>query len=236
MAYAKTSASVTKLFEFRGLNCQEISIGDLKGLCIVPPRVGPVNTAISVAKSIDYFQPKIVTMSGICAGFGERVGLLDIIVADTVWDYSVGKETDSGFKSEQYQQTIDDSIRTYINQMIEDGSLLESFKHELFSQEVCNFKLLMGPVVSGSAVVASRSKMLEIGEQHRKVLGLDMEISALYEAAARSLNKPLFLAVKSVVDTGDANKDDSVHDKACILSAKFLVKFINDFCCRLTSK
>lgn len=227
IAYKKTSADIGNLLPLKGINCQEISIGKLKGLCIVPPRMGPVNTAISVAKSIDYFQPRFVAMSGMCAGFSGKVGLLDIIIADHVWDYSVGKITDEGFKQEPYQRSIDNDLRMNISQIIEKGDILQRLKDGILHNEVSyDFDLKLGPVVSGSAVIASRDMMSNIEIQHRKVIGLDMEISSLYEAAAQSPLKPLFLAAKSVVDTGDEKKDDSVHEIACILSAKFLVEVI----------
>ncbi|HEY9017740.1 hypothetical protein [Thiomicrospira sp.] len=230
MAYRSTSAEVGNLINVKGLNCQEISIGSLKGLCIVPPRMGPVNTAISVAKAIDYFQPSLVTMSGICAGFPGEVGLLDIVVADTVWDYSVGKVTDKGFKSEPYQQQIDNDLKVRIQQMIEEGTTLAHLKEGLqLPKNYLDFQLRIGPVVSGSAVIASSEKMIEISAQHRKVMGLEMEISSLYEAATQSPRKPLFLAAKSVVDVGDTNKNDTIHEPACLLSAKFIVKVVESF-------
>lgn len=228
MAYKSTTADVGDLIKLKGLNCQEMTIGSLKGLCIVPPRMGPVNTAISAAKAIDYFQPKLVAMSGICAGFPGQVGLLDVIIADTVWDYSVGKVTDEGFKSEPYQQQIDSNLKVDLQQMIEDGTVLTRLKTQIQPLAAhASFQLQIGPVVSGSAVIASHEKMVEISEQHRKLIGLEMEISALYEAAAQSPSKPLFLAAKSVVDVGDASKDDSIHELACFISAQFIVEAIH---------
>lgn len=227
MAYRNTSAEVGELKKIKGLNCQDIIVGSKVGLCIVPLRMGPAHTAIATAKAIDYFQPKLVAMSGICAGFLVESKMLDIIVADNVWDYSVGKFTDEGFKSEPYPIQIESGLKVNIQQLIEEDSLLERVKsHVTLPTGVKDFEIKIGSLASGSAVIASREKMKEIGLQHRKIVGIEMEIASLYEAANQSLCKPLFVAAKSVVDIGDANKDDSVHAPACILSAKFIVEII----------
>lgn len=227
MAYKNTCAVLGSLQKIKGLNCQEITVDSKVGLCIVPLRMGPVHTAIMASKAIERFQPKLVAMSGICAGFPGEAKMLDIIVADNVWDYSVGKITDEGFKSEPYPLQIDNGLKVNIQQLIEDGSLLKSVMSSVsLPEEFSNVEIIMGSLASGSAVIASREKMKKISEQHRKIVGLEMEIASLYEAANQSLCKPLYIAAKSVVDTGDVKKDDSVHGSACILSAKFIVEII----------
>jgi hypothetical protein len=103
---------------------------------------------------------------------------------------------------------------------------LESLKSGIYDSELKSSKILIGPVSSGSAVVADEAKMAEIGVQHRKWAALEMEMYSLYEAASQSLCAPLFFGAKSVVDLGDANKGDSLHASASILSARLVTEFL----------
>jgi hypothetical protein len=71
--------------------------------------------------------------------------------------------------------------------------------------------------------------MKDIGMQHRKWAGLEMEMYALYEAAAQSLCRPIFFGAKSVVDMGNSAKGDALHNSACILSARFVIEVMMRF-------
>ena len=56
----------------------------------MPTHMGLVGMAITASKAIEAFQPKIVCMSGICAGVEGEVGLLDIIIGNICWEYQTG--------------------------------------------------------------------------------------------------------------------------------------------------
>lgn len=231
-AYAETKATLGSLKIVMGFNCQEISIAGFTGLCINPSAMGLVNMAITATKAIEYFQPCIVSMSGICAGVPGRSTFLDLIVADRCWEYQTGKFKDNEFKQEPYQVTISNILHTELTQFSSNSSLLTELKTGLYDTELQTSTIHIGPMSSGSAVVASQEKMLEIEQQHRKMLGLEMEMYAMYEAARHSLSQPLFFGVKSVVDMGDAAKGDLFHASASILSARFVVEFLES---KLTS-
>jgi len=53
------------------MDCQEAEIGTFKGLIIKPRHMGLVSMAITAANSIEIFQSKIVSMSGVCWAFQE---------------------------------------------------------------------------------------------------------------------------------------------------------------------
>lgn len=228
-AYASTTAELGQLLLVKGLNCQEISIGNKKGLGIVPSRMGLVHMGIVATKAIDYFQPKMVAMSGICAGVSGQVNMLDLIVADTVWDYSFGKITDNGFKPELYTLQIDNELKTTIQQMVEKGGIRDQVKKDLFYSELRDFDIKIAPIASGSAVVASGNKVEEIQMQHRKVAGIEMELSSFYEAASQSLCKPVYIGAKAVVDLANSSKNDDYHAAGSILSARFIVETIGTY-------
>jgi len=182
--------------------------------------------AISAAKAIELFQPKIVCMSGICAGVIGEADLLDLIVGSVCWEYQTGKFKDNKFLQEPYQANLEHHLGLELKQFVESTEISDTIKNGLYDTELKKSKIIFAPISSGSAVIADLAKMVEIGMQHRKMAGVEMEMYSLYEAADQSLCKPIFFGAKSVVDFGDAEKGDMLHLTASILSARFIVKFL----------
>ena len=80
------------------MDCQEAEIGTFKGFIIKPRHMGLVSMAITAAKSIEIFQPKIVAMSGICAGVSGESNYLDLLVSKVCWQWQTGKWKEGKFK------------------------------------------------------------------------------------------------------------------------------------------
>ncbi len=72
--------------------------------------------------------------------------------------------------------------------------------------------------------------MQDIGAQHRKMAGLDMEMYGVYKAAELSSGNPLFFGAKTVVDLADSAKGDTYHEYGSILSARFVLDAISTVC------
>lgn len=230
-AYEKSLAEVGEKKIIKGLDCLELTIDGLKGLCIQPARMGLVNMAITASKAIEYFQPKLVAMSGICAGVKGESNYLDIIIGDTCWEYQTGKYKDKKFVQEPYQISLGNDIRTELSHFISNEKVIVKIKEGLYFRELSESGIVLGPLSSGSAVIADENKMKEVGVQHRKLKAIEMEMYALYEAAHQSLSKPIYFGVKSVVDLGDQLKNDEFHAPACVLSARFVAEFIKNKLC-----
>ncbi|AZR82849.1 phosphorylase family protein [Thiomicrospira sp. S5] len=228
-AYADADCELGGLAQIKGLDCQKVTIDGKYGLCIVPPQMGLVSMGIVAAKAMDYFQPEIVAMSGICAGVKDEVNMLDVVVGNYVWDYSAGKMTEDSFKPEPYQSMIATDLVTFLRQEIEKGQVLKSMKRDLFVTELKNSGAKLAPIASGPYVLADQDRVEEIQGFHRKVAGIEMEMSAFYRAAEQSMCSPKYFGAKSVVDLGDKNKDDSFHGVGCRLSARFVVDILRGF-------
>lgn len=209
---------------------RSIAIGGSKGYIYVLPRTGLTSAALVTAKVIEFYLPKLVVMPGICAGVSKDCDFTDVLVSEVSWDYQVGKFTEDGFKAEPYQDSIDVNLLAKIKnicatthlerrvaEMVQSGS---DGKH--------TSKILFGPIASGSAVIADRSKAKEIEEQQRKIVGIEMEISAVYSACRYSSKPPLFFAAKGVVDFADKEKSDVAHKWASCASAFFVVSVLSE--------
>jgi len=84
----------------------------------------------------------------------------------------------------------------------------------------------IGPVGSGAAVLADRSKIEAILQHNRKLIGVEMEIYGIYQAARNCIEpRPLAIAMKSICDFGRSDKSDEFKSYAAFTSARYLYEF-----------
>lgn len=196
------------------------------------PRMGMVSTALTSAKLIEKFRPRFLVMVGICAAYEGKANIGDVLVADPSWDYQSGKRVrehdTASFEIDPHQLPIPGFVRTRFEQLKNDHHLWSEIKNEWQgTQPETELKLHIGPVASGSAVLDDGQVMLEIKAQHRKLLGVEMEIYGMFAAAeAAGSPRPTPIALKSVCDFGNGTKDDALQRYAAYTSAQALKVFV----------
>lgn len=213
-----------------GLTRYDVKIGGVLGSIIELPRMGLVDASIVAAKCIDRFSPRLVAMSGICAGLPDRSELGQLLIAETTYEYQTGKWTADGFLAEPYQHSMSEHLRTTIRHLMDDDGLivdLEAGWSRRRPQETHQPKLSV--FTSGSAVIADAKYIGQIASHHRKVSGLDMEVFGLHRAAHLSGKSPDVLCAKVVVDLADSDKDDALQPYGCFISSRFLVRAIAQY-------
>ena len=60
-------------------------------LVISMPLTGPIETVLSVRSLLEEFHPRFVAMTGICAGYREKVALGDLVAASYSFHHDEGK-------------------------------------------------------------------------------------------------------------------------------------------------
>lgn len=229
MGLDSSIAEIGEMSIINGMDCQKLIINGYNGYCITAPRMGLVSMSILSTKAIETFNPRIVSMSGICAGLQNRCNLMDLVVANICWEYQSGKHTALEFKVSPYQSTIDHHLEMSLKQYISSSNIKYEIKKDICLTELNMSNIVVGPIASGSAVISDESRMKEIERQHGKMLAIEMEMYALYEAASKAMTKPLFFGAKCVVDLGDENKNDDFHSIGCSISARFVTSFIANY-------
>ena len=58
---------------------------------IAAPRMGMVSAGLTTMRAIERLRPKLIVMTGICAGVEKQVSLGDVIFIDACWDWQSGK-------------------------------------------------------------------------------------------------------------------------------------------------
>ncbi len=197
-------------------------------VAVSAPRKGMPSAASLSAKIVALFKPKILIMTGICAGIASRTNFGDIIVADPAWDYGSGKRAlDSNrspvFQAAAYQMSLDPNIRQVVNELARDPATMQSIRSGWqgnFPQGVLNVKL--APMASGASVIADDSEARSVTLQHRELAAIEMEGYAVMAAVESAANpKPLAIVIKSVCDYADSEKNDDWQAYAAYTSAAF---------------
>ena len=136
---------------------------------------------------------------------------------------------DSLFQIDPYQYNLDSEILREVTMLSEDENFLFQLrKQSIKKAPTYDITIKDGPVASGAAVLSDISFIERIKEeQHRKLMGVEMEAYALFcaaESAPRPKPKPV--CIKTVVDFGDVEKSDDYQDFGCYASAIVAKKIV----------
>jgi nucleoside phosphorylase len=201
------------------------------------PRMGMVASALLSSRLIAALKPKMIAMCGICAGVRDKTAFGDVLVVDPAWDSQSGKRIRDGEVSilamAPHQLQCTPRIRSHLEQIRDDQpALLEIFSD--FEGAPSVPKILVGPVATGSAVLADANIVSEIKIQHRNLLGVEMESYGVYAAATEAaVPQPSFVALKSVCDFADPQKGDAHQRYAAYTSARVFRLLMERFGMRL---
>lgn len=202
-------------------------------------RMGMVATALKSFALISKLSPKVIGMTGICAGVKEKVSIGDVLFADPVWDFQSGKRVkdkkNNSFSIAPHQLYPDVTIRTHVEQLRSDKDFFDTLHVGYFGDKSFTSKLIIGPVASGSAVLADGETINEIKRQQRELIGVEMEIYGLYTAAANSSPAPKCFAFKGVCDFADPDKKDDAQFYASYASARVMQRLFEQFGYRILS-
>lgn len=229
VGFSDAGYSLGDTFIHGNLDCREISIGCWSGVLVTSARMGLVTCAITTTQAIESFSPKILCMSGICAGIKGKAQLLDVAIAEVCHQHDFGKWSVSGYEPEIYSVPLKAKLRAQLKKIVDDekdfGDCIlkgvEYDKDELpDSMQRLEANVYLAVASSGSAVVADERMVEIIRDQQRKGSIFEMESFALYEAARLHPSDIPVFSAKAVVDDGTAGKNDKYHRLACILAAR----------------
>lgn len=204
------------------------------------PRMGMVSTALLTASVIGHMRPRLVAMTGICAGVRGKVRLGDVLFADPAWDFQSGKRTrdkeNTQFSMRPHQLAAPARVRSHVEQVRDDKAALSQVAVEYPDPDTpaAISRVFIGPVASGSAVLADGEVIKNIREQHQELIGVEMEIYGLFAAAhAAAAPQPYCFALKGVCDFADSEKEDGCQRYAAYASARVLQLLIERYGNRL---
>ncbi|MBV7576561.1 hypothetical protein KW846_27965 [Pseudomonas sp. PDM32] len=213
-----------------GVDCYDVEIGRKKGTVVLLPQMGLVNAAVTAGLCIDRLKPSLIGMSGICGGFPDRANKGQLFISSMAYEYQSGKWASDGFRQEPYQVPTDHVTLTDLKILANSANLISELEQGFDGKRPTQtHKPEVGIFTSGSAVIADDTYLKQIEGIHRKVNALDMEVFAIQRAAELSHHKPPCICAKTVVDLCDQVKNDDLHVYGSYISAKFMIKAIQNF-------
>lgn len=216
-------------------NVAEIAFGGQTTTVVlgVQNYMGMVSAAVLASKAIRGWAPRLLIMTGICAGVRKEVNLGDIIIPRQVFDYGSGKLKQGKLYPDYQHVALDPTICNYVMSLAADKQVLKDIKFKWQKGNglpVSDLRAKMGDFASGAAVVADPSVVDGIREHKRSLLGIDMEAYGFARAAVDAGSEPTrFLIVKGVQDFADRRKNDDVRDYAAFVSAEFVRRFLDRY-------
>lgn len=195
--------------------------------------MGMVSASITATIAINKFNPKMILMCGVCAGIKGKANYGDLIVFSPVYDYGSGKYDCGRFLPDFKQWRIDGSIRSIVEQMIDDNMLLrrikDSWQHNIGKPET-ELKAHIYPSGSGAAVITDEKVIDEIKSHQRTIGAIDMESFAIAEVAnIASTSSVPWLIVKGVQDFANPLKNDTYREYSAHVSSVFVKEFLDRF-------
>ena len=130
------------------------------------PRMGMVSSALLGASLIQHLRPRLIAMTGICAGVRGKVGLGDVLLADPSWDFQSGKRVRDGDASSlagrAHQLAAPDRVRKLLQELQRERSGVQALCEAFGSRRPNDAGIKVGPVACGSAVLADGHSIREI--------------------------------------------------------------------------
>lgn len=206
--------------------------GDVRIVAASANRSGMVPTAILASKLIHRFRPRFLAMTGICAGIRAKCHIGDVILGSVAWDWQRGKHVSTDGASKHLIEPTQIAIPSYVTarfeQMQGEAAFWAEMRQRWRGQRPDEaLALRIGPVASGAVVLNDEMAVKHVVEQHRQLLGIEMEAFGLYGAAFYGPDpRPTFFSIKSVSDYGDEEKDDKFQAYAAYTSAQTLGRFV----------
>lgn len=199
---------------------------DRRVVCAHLSQMGPIASTHAATILLNEFRPRILLMTGICGGFADHVRIGDLVVAEKSWDWQAGKWSDQGTLLTAPDQ------RDGAPELIAEARCVETALEDIYN--ACSEprpeglpQIVIGPMVTGSSVVASLDIQTVFRNQHRKMAGVDMECYGLYYAAANHAGAPVrVICVKAVSDLADRAKGDDFQIYCSQLSALVALELV----------
>jgi len=198
-------------------------------------RMGMTAAAVLATKMMSVFRPRYVAMTGITAGIKGCCELGDVIAADPTWDYGSGKhhtlDGSAVFSPAPHQIGLSSFIRGKLGLMSGDSVAFAQIRESWQGPKPpTSLSVRIGPVASGAAVLQDPKIAADIKQQHRKVIGIEMETYGVFAAVEESLlPQPETISLKSVCDFADDEKDDRFQAYAAYTSANALRIFVEKY-------
>jgi nucleoside phosphorylase len=191
------------------------------------PQMGMPAAALASAKLIQHFRPRNLVMGGIAAAVRGQAEFGDILVADASFDLGSGKLKKVGKKSILHPDPLPlrgtQGLLSLLKQHVDNDALHKIRSKWPGAKPSSVLSIRYGTIGSGAAVIADSAFTEDVQDHWRKLLGIDLETYGVYYAANHVIEpRPSVVAIKSVTDFADEEKDDKWREYAAFTSSRVI--------------
>jgi nucleoside phosphorylase len=190
------------------------------------PGYGPEIAVATAAAMLTRWRPRHLMLVGIALGLKGEASHGDVMVADQVADYLLGKKEGgkkriTNWKGHLAGASLFESARAL------GPAWVEAIKTKRPGEGAP--KVVVGTVASGGDVVLDDELLAEFRSMWLKLVGVEMESGGTATAAHHRVNKPEFLMIKAVSDHGKDKQEAEVllwREYAFGVAAAFAIELL----------
>src|SRR5262249_25944353 len=114
------------------------------------------------------------------------------------------------FEPDAYPIPLDAHVGATLSQVAATGRFLDQIKRAFpGTRPTASLSAHVGPLASGDQVIDAKAPVAEVQRRWRKLIGLEMEVYAVYRAAMEAASpRPTYFCVKSVCDFAEGKTDE----------------------------
>lgn len=190
--------------------------------------MGNEEAAYVTMATIERWRPENVIMVGIAGGVRGKVGLGDIVVANSVFYYELAKRTQQG---EQRRGRYYPSDRLLYARALayETNDWKDEIRTEPPERQHLDVhfpRIHFGIIASGEKVLADATTLKQLLIDCPELRAAEMEGAGVAGTASCQPQPPRFLEVRSICDYGDPKKNDKWQAFAAEAAAVFTINFL----------
>ena len=182
---------------------------------------GNIHAAEHTTRCIQCLKPHSVLMVGIAGGIRDKVNLGDVVVSNKIVCYEYTKETSSGSEQRNEVESVDRLLLDRAMNRDNDWHTLIRAKRPTNPDNAELPQVHFAPIASGEKVIADENRARELTQSDPKIAAIEMESFGVAVAAAKSENRPRFIAIRGISDYADDEKNDDWHEYAADSAAAF---------------
>ena len=186
-------------------------------------QVGNTHAAEHTARCIRCLSPDFVVMVGIAGGIRDKVNLGDVVVSKKIVSYEYTKVTASGYEQRNEVESVDRILLDRAMNRDVDWHTRIRTKRPSIPNSAELPRVHFASIASGEKVIADKNSAIELTKLDAKIAAIEMESFGVAVAAAKSEQRPRFIALRGICDYADAQKNDEWHEYAADSVAAYTI-------------
>jgi nucleoside phosphorylase len=228
--YIEVDSELSKSTDTQSTKVGKLKNSKLSVVAAYQNKMGQVDAAILSATILSRYRPKLLVMTGVCAGrLTKGVEIGHIIVPSEIYDYQTGKYDNGVLKPYAYRVKIEEDLismarewRVDLLRQMEDSAGQEKAR-------IKDMKVHFDVMACGSLVLKTDGSLDNIAEQmDEKTVAVEMESYGI----ARSCdikphkNHTRAMIIKASMDGATGAKNDRDKEWAAYMSCSFAYHFV----------